>query len=104
MQLIRMEEMHYQLNEKFILFPPGQMPKAYREELGIITLKDEEFVYDAFQEADGTFVLRAQAESREIKGGKLPPLTYEYRLNGASGESQHGWLRLSGKKTGLGLF
>lgn len=98
--LVRIQERHYQLNEKFVLFGPGEMPAEIQKESGQDLGAKRDFNYDVRIDGDGALVVRAQVVEKKVRSGALPPLIYYYRkLPG--GQVERVWQSLSGKKPGL---
>lgn len=100
-RIAQMEESYFQSNEQYLTFAPGLMPEAFRQQLGLEAGRKKEFIYDAFMDSDGSFVIRAQAALDQVKAKVLPPLTYIYRKSVGGGKPKEAWLQLSGKEPGL---
>ena len=101
-RIVRVEQRHFQLNESYLLFGPGEMPPAIQDQLGLTGNQRQDYEYEVFQDAkEGTLVVRARALDARIQAGDLPPLVYTWKKNLGSGQVRRSWDRLSGKKPGL---
>ena len=99
-RIAHVEERYFQMNENYLLFAPGDMPGAIQDEVGLDMSKVKDFLYDAYVEGDGTFVVRARAADSEVRSGSLPPLTYTYRKK-VGLQASRSWTGISEKTPGL---
>ncbi|MBF0180562.1 MAG: hypothetical protein HQM03_11120 [Magnetococcales bacterium] len=95
------ENRQHQLRNQYDLFREKEMPDAIRKEVGLEGNTNMEFMFSAFLAENGDLMIRARANDKAVKEGRLPPLTYLYRKASSGGTTTKEWTKLSGAQSGL---
>ena len=81
----------------------AEMEKMLRYRAGSDDYDFEAF-YENSKEGETDFVIRATTSDEAARTGRVPPLIYRYIIPGDGSVPRKEWVKLSGKKYGLGLF